>query len=99
MQTIQSRLYMNVILTVIAILLAAIAFRPVMRFATPALAQDATHASQNKRFGELQGGQYQETATATLQVADANRDIAKAIREAAKSQSEIAKAIGHLSEK
>lgn len=92
MKAIESRLYMNVILTVIAILLAAHVLRPYFSFSTPAFAQ------QRERIEELEGAQYRDLAVSTLAVAEATNDIAAAIREAAKSQGDIAKAITKLNQ-
>ena len=100
MQTIQSRLYLNVVLTVIAILLAIVAFRPYASVSTPAYAQRDFGVTRNEQQdAKAQGlleGQYKMFADATRDVAKANKDIAQAIREAAKSQKDIAKAIGKL---
>lgn len=110
MQTIQSRLYLNVILTVIAILLAIVAFQPYVTLSTTAQAQRTRdfrpdsefdvkrNEQQDAKSAGLLEGQYRMFADATRDVAKANHDIAEAIREAAKSQKEIAQAIGKLSQ-
>ena len=104
MQTIQSRLYLNVILTVIAILLAVLAFQPFASVSTSAYAQQSRdfgvqrNEQQDAKSAGLLEGQYRMFADATRDVAKANHDIAEAIREAAKSQKEIAQAITKLSQ-
>lgn len=98
MQTIQSRLYTNVILTAIAILLAVLALAPYLPMSTPAFAIEPIMRNQQQRArnAQVQGAVFDEFAKATLSVAEANKDIARAIREAAKSQKDIAKAIDKL---
>ena len=98
MQTVQSRLYTNVVLTAIAVLLAVIAFKPLVSFGTLAFAapdDDGRNAEQRRRIGDL-GEQFDGFAASTEQVAEATRDVAAAIREAAKSQTAIAKSIEKL---
>jgi hypothetical protein len=95
MQAIQSRLYLNVILTVIALFLAVLVFRPYMSFSTRAYAQ-SRNEQQRERIASTEGAQYDDLAAATMAVADATNEIAMAIREASKSQSDIAKAINKL---
>jgi len=96
MKTVQSRLYTNVILTVIALSLAAIAFRPFVSVSTPAQAQISmgqvgSATEQRARSGD------EKVAAATESVATANKDIAAAIREAAKAQTAMAAALEKLS--
>ncbi len=102
MQTVQSRIYTNVILTAIAVLLAVLAFRPA--FTTSAWAQDAEEEDTDRprvrinddaserakrnlaEFGIAKGDE--ELAKATEAVAKSNREIADAIRETGNNQAE-----------
>ena len=49
MQTIQSRIYTNVILTIIAIFLGALALQPVLSISSPAFAQRASDKNLQQR--------------------------------------------------
>lgn len=102
MRTVQSRLYTNVVLTAIALLLGLWLLQPIMSLSSLAQAQDRfrsteRNSQQRARLGDL-GSQFNELADASADVAEATREIAAAIRESAKSQKEIAKAIASLSE-
>lgn len=100
MQTIQSRLYLNVVLTAIAVLLAVLAVRPYLSVSTPAYAQgfgdDGATSAQARKIAQVESAQYIEMAAALDGIGDANREIARAIKEASKSQKDIAKAIVKL---
>ena len=88
MKTMNSRAYTNVILTVIAILLAVAVLAPYDSFVFPVQAQrDATRVAT--------GGD-QIVASATQQVAQATQSIAEAITRSAESQLEIARALKSL---
>jgi hypothetical protein len=105
MKAMQTRLYTNTILTVIAILLAVLAFQPVMDFASTAYAQRDVPLTG----GELGRGDTtatsgdREQANAQKEIADAIRELATAMAESgsgmqdsAAAQREIADAIRGL---
>ncbi|GEM_PF-5271316 len=96
MQTIQSRAYTNVILTVIALLLAVLAIGPYVQVNTPAWAQIEPSRPRNIQQTAASGDEI--VGRATESVARATQDIAQAIREAAKSQQAIADALLALGE-
>lgn len=100
MQTIQSRVYTNVILTVIALLLAANILAPLMK-PTQAVAQrerpsliPPENTDATDRIGASAGDSL--VAGATKDLASATREIADAIRESAKSNEKIGQAISKL---
>lgn len=81
MKTIQTRVYTNVILTVIAMLLAVLAFQPVMQFTSNAYAQ------RDRGFGEVESLEPTRDAGQSgdnIQ-AEAQRDIARAIEQLARA--------------
>lgn len=107
MKAMQTRLYTNVILTVIAMLLAALALQPVMDFTSNAYAQrDTTLVDEpvlERRGYESRGGD-EIQASAQKEIADAIRELAAAMtesgaaaQESAAAQHEIADAIRGLS--
>ncbi len=99
MQTIQSRIYTNVILTVIAMLLAILALRPVI--VRSAGAQDeerkpsASSSSAPPGSGAIFSGDT-EVANANREIAKAIQGVADAIKKSGESQQAIADAIGEL---
>lgn len=110
MKTIQSRVYTNVILTVIAVFLGIFALSPIVRFTADAQARERFEGERDfgvdtrlssernsQQSNRLNDGQA-ETARATESVASATRELAQATKEMANAQQAIAKAIGKLGE-
>lgn len=104
MQTIQSRVYTNAILTVIAIFLAVIALQNFYDAATPAYAQREARERLVPEKGDAKSYKAESgdlaVAAANKEIASSLKDIADAIKESAKSTSEsgekIAKSLGQL---
>ena len=96
MQTINSRTYTNVALTVVMLLLAALLIRPYVSVPS-AHAQGYNEKKKGKSRPTSEYGQI-EIAKATSKTAQASIQIAEAIRESAKSQQEIAGALKRLSD-
>lgn len=102
MQTIQSRLYTNVILTVIAILLSVIAFQRVFTISTPAYAQresvsidysaeDERRKKDASEYGVAQGDPI--VGQANEEIAKQTGEVANALRESGKLQADALEAI------
>lgn len=102
MQTIQSRLYTNAILTVIAILLAVLAFQQVFTISTPAYAQrddvsidyskeDARRRQDAAEYGIAQGDVI--VGKANEEIAKQTGEMAEALRESGKLQADALEAI------
>lgn len=90
MQTVKNRVYTNVALTAVIILLALQLLMPLVS------APDAQ--AQTGEFNESREvAAAHVSAAATREVAAANRDIAKAIDKSAKAQQDIARSIDKLS--
>ncbi len=92
MKAIQTRVYTNVILTVIAMFLAVLAFRPVLDFTTNAYAQRDRSTTPDRDLTEglpdefaRQGVGPDATFSAGADQAEAQRDIAEAIRDLAEA--------------
>ena len=100
MKAIESRLYTNVILTVIAVGLLALAFGPMFSVSASAYAEPQAGAARYRTATTDQDQVVRRSedkiAAATQAVAASTQDIAAAIREAAKSQKEIAQALEKL---
>ena len=86
MQTMTTRTYTNLALTVIMILLAILALQPLVSL-SEATAEDRDVGNKRpvSEFGQTK-------------IAESNREIAAAIREASQSQKEIAGALNRLSD-
>lgn len=88
MKTIQTRVYTNVILTAIAVLLAVLAFQPVMQITSNAHAQRERNLEPERDYGSvtqtLERSTYPDLGGDTEQ-ADAQREIAAAIQELARA--------------
>jgi hypothetical protein len=104
MKGIETRVYNNLMLTVIAIFLALLVLRPVLDIGTPAYAQrDRTLRSETGGADSVDwtttGGDQQQAA-AQREIAGAIRDLASAIKESqgasAEAQTKIADAIRSL---
>lgn len=101
MQTIHSRTYTNVALTVLIILLLILGLRPYVSMpaayagASSLTLTDNSSPSEKKRSALLDDP-YSGVADALREVALSNKDVAAAIRETAKSQDNVAKAISSL---
>lgn len=106
MKAMQTRVYTNVILTVIAILLAALALQPVLNFTSNAYAQRDPAFTEGptleRREFEAPAGDNMQAA-AQKEIADAIRELAAAVSESgtaaqdsAAAQREIADAIRGL---
>ena len=99
MRSIHTRAYTNVALTVLIIFLGLLAIRPYVSAPT-AQAQslpDYTIRNEEQRAKVTALNPNADNATATREVAKANKEIAEALREAAKAQKDIAQAIAKLS--
>lgn len=96
MQTIQSRVYTNAILTVIAIFLAVIALQRFYDAATPAYAQ---RESRERLVPEKGDAKSYKSESGDLAVASANKEIAAALREIADAVKESAKSTSDSGEK
>lgn len=101
MKTIQSRIYTNVILTVIAIFLGALALQPVLSISTQAFAQRTSdrNLQQRRAYEQKQGAPAENLAKATHEVAAATRGVAQATQASADALAQIAKAIEKASMK
>lgn len=98
MQTLHTRTYTNVALTVLILLLLVLAVRPYVSLPT-AQAESFTMGAEPPRDdhkSELLKDPYAGVAAALRELATSNKDIAAAIRETAQSQSAVAKAIQSL---
>jgi len=102
MQTIQSRIYTNVILTVIAMLLSVIAFQRVFTISTPAFAQreevrldDSGEDERRKKdadeYGVAQGDPI--VGKANEEIAKQTGAVAEALAETGKLQADALEAI------
>lgn len=107
MKTIETRVYTNVILTVIALLLAAIALRPVLDVATTAYAQrergfeTETTAASDESYGETsvlyaQANALKEVAASIREMAKAMEATSEHAAASAEAQQAIAEAIRSL---
>ena len=96
MRTIATRTYTNVVLTLIALVLAALLLQPYVALPTAQAQFDEPERNVQQSRAAATLNSNVDNADATREVAQANRGIAKAIAEAAKAQSQIAKAIERL---
>lgn len=106
MKTIQTRVYTNVILTAIAVLLAVLAFQPVLQFTSNAYAQrdrdfirsaaEETASDPAPAGDNIQAGAQREIARAIEQLARAVESTTDASQESADAQRDIADAIRSL---
>ena len=95
MQTIHSRTYTNVALTVLILMALVLLVRPYVSL-PKANAASEDQAARPSRSVLLDPNA--AVADGLRDIASANKEIAAATREAAKAQAEVAKAIGRLSE-
>ncbi|MBI1784691.1 hypothetical protein HYR69_06055 [Candidatus Sumerlaeota bacterium] len=93
MQTIQSRLYTNVALTAIVILLAILAFRPLFSVSTPAHAEDEETNPGGRTRVSIPNSNTHEKDLQQYGMGTGDTRLAKATEEMAKAQAEIAIAI------
>jgi hypothetical protein len=91
MQTIHSRTYTNVALTVLIILLLAVLVRPYVGLPKAQAASGDFSDGSTRTLNP-----YGEASAALREIAKSNQEIASAVRETAKAQREVAESIHGL---
>lgn len=95
MQTIHSRTYTNVALTVLILLLLVLVARPYTGL-EKAYAGSLTDESSASKSSTAFKDPFTDATAALREIAVSNKDIASAIRETAKSQADVARALAAL---